>query len=367
MATTGGTALVAGASGLVGTAAVEAFLGAGYDVVAVSRRAPEVDSTRPFRHLSIDLRDGDASRAALAGLPPAGVSHVVYTAVSEAPGLVAGWRDRERMQLNLAMLRNLLDPLYERGGLRHVSLLQGTKAYGVHLHRIPVPARERMARDDHENFYWLHEDYVRELAERPGGPTFTIWRPQVIVGPNHGVQLNLPPVIGAYAAICREEGRPFAFPGGYPLVWEAVDTRLLAGAMVWAASASAAAGEPFHITNGEAFDFQTLWPALADVLGVETGADEPCRLATYLPERAAVWDRIVSRHGLRPLPMADLLGESHHLADLCFNFGRTKPSPPALVSTVKLKQAGFTDVCDTEDSFRHWLQVLIDRRILPPA
>ena len=87
----------------------------GCDVVALSRRAPEVDSDRPFRHLPLDLRDAAACRAALTDLPPGAVTHVVYAAVSEAPGLVQGWRDRERMELNLAMLRNVLDPLCEAG------------------------------------------------------------------------------------------------------------------------------------------------------------------------------------------------------------------------------------------------------------
>ncbi|MCU1504775.1 MAG: short-chain dehydrogenase, partial [Ilumatobacteraceae bacterium] len=44
-----GTVLVVGASGLVGSAAVERFLVDGWDVIATSRRAPEVDSDRPFR------------------------------------------------------------------------------------------------------------------------------------------------------------------------------------------------------------------------------------------------------------------------------------------------------------------------------
>jgi nucleoside-diphosphate-sugar epimerase len=355
--------LVAGASGVVGTAAVEAFLGADFEVVALSRRAPVVDSTRPYRHLSVDLRDAAACASAVADLPT--VTHVVYAAVAEQPGLVAGWRDREQMALNLAMLRHVLDPLCERGGVRHVSLLQGTKAYGAHLHRIPVPARERFPRDPHDNFYWLHEDHVRALAARHG-LTFTIWRPQLIVGPNHGVVMNLPPIIGAYAAICREEGLPFAFPGGASRVWEAVDTRLLAAAMVWAASSPAAVDETFNITNGEVFEWRSLWPALADELGLEVGPDQPRSLADYLPAKADVWDRVVARHGLQPSPMAELLGESHHYADLCFNSGRATPGPPALVSTVKLRQAGFGECCDTEASFRHWLRVLVERKVLPP-
>jgi hypothetical protein len=37
------------------------------------------------------------------------------------------------------------------------------------------------------------------------------------------------------------------------------------------------------------------------------------------------------------------------------------------VSTIKLRQAGFTKTIDTEDSFRNALQSLIDHKLLPPA
>jgi hypothetical protein len=35
------------------------------------------------------------------------------------------------------------------------------------------------------------------------------------------------------------------------------------------------------------------------------------------------------------------------------------------VSTIKLRQAGFTETIDTEDSFRDALQSLIDHKLLP--
>jgi hypothetical protein len=179
--------------------------------------------------------------------------------------------------------------------------------------------------------------------------------------------MNLPPIIGIYAALCRHEGRPFAFPGGVAYVWEAADARLVAGALHWAATSPVAAGETYNVTNGEVFEWRNLWPAMAATLGVDAGPDEPLELARYLPERAAQWDAIVARHGLRPLGLEQLLGESHHYADRCFAHGETRARPPTFLSTVKIRQAGFTDAYDTEASFCHWLQVLIDRRVIPGA
>lgn len=360
-----GKVLIAGASGVVGAAAVDEFLAQGWEVVALSRRKPEVDSDKPFTHLAVDLRDATASREALAAM--ADVTEVVYAALFEKPGLIAGWSERDQMDTNLSMLRNCLEPLLGAAGkLKHVSLLQGTKAYGIHLHPMPIPARERAPRDDHQNFYWLQEDYLVSCASRAGFD-YSILRPQLIIGSAYGVAMNLVPVLGAYAAICRENGEPFGFPGGVSYVWEAVDSRLLARVFAWAAQAPAAAGQHFNVTNGDVFEWRNLWPAIADTLGVQVGPDHPRAMASYLPAQSATWDRVVSRHGLRPVPIEALLGESHHYADFCFAHGATEPPPPAFVSAIKLRQAGFTEVCDTEDMFRHWLRHFIKRGILPPA
>lgn len=356
--------LVAGASGLVGAACVDAFLDDGWDVIAVSRRPPEVFSERSFEHLKVDLQDEQACRAAFSGIQD--VTHIVYTAVYEKPGLIAGWTEADQMQINLRMLRNLVEPLSGDAALEHVALMQGTKAYGIHLHPMRTPARERYSRDDHANFYWLQEDYLTEKAAERGF-RYTIFRPQLVVGPNYGVVMNLPPVIGAYAAICSYEGRPFGFPGGVPTVWEAVDTRLVAHAIRWAAETTDAHGQHYNLTNGEVFSWRDLWPAMADALGVEIGPDEPLGLAEFLLSKADIWDEIVSKYGLRPLSITELLGESHFYADFCFAYGATEPPPPAFVSTVKIKQAGFTETWDTEESFVHWIRVLQDRKVLPPA
>jgi hypothetical protein len=110
-----------------------------------------------------------------------------------------------------------------------------------------------------------------------------------------------------------------------------------------------------------------MWPSLATTLGVEIGADESIALADYIPAHAEVWEQVVKRHNLRSIPLAALLGESHFYADMCFAHGATASPPPIYVSTVKVRQHGFTMAWDTEQSFRHWLEDLIARRILPPA
>ncbi len=358
------TVLIAGASGVVGQAALEHFTNLNdWNVLALSRRRPDVPVGRPYLHLAVDLRDAEACWAAMRAVGD--VTHLIYAALQEKPGLVAGWRDSDQMNTNLAMLRNLVEPLMAGAPrLRHVSLLQGAKAYGVHLHPIAVPARERSSRDPHENFYWLQEDYVRAKSAQ-GEFAFTIFRPQVIFGDAIGVAMNPTPIIGMYAAICREEGRPFAFPGGPSYLLEAVDARLLARAFAWAAAALSARNETFNITNGDVFVWRNVWPAIADALGVEPGPDDPFALADFLPKKADVWDRAVSKHRLRPLAMSDILGESHHYTDFCFAYGARRDPPPAIVSTIKLRQAGFADCIDTEDMFRHWFRTLAGKRILP--
>ncbi len=355
--------LVAGASGVVGQAAVAAFAQAGWEVVATSRRPPDLAPAANWRHRPLDLLDADACRQAARSL--SGVTHVVYAALYEQPGLIGGWRDERQMATNLAMMENLLGPLSETAPLAHLSLLQGTKAYGVHIRPFPAPARESWPRHPHRNFYWLQEDWVRERLA-PRGVGFTIFRPQVVFGDAVGVAMNIIPVLAAYGAICREESRPFAYPGGPDYLLEAVDARLLARALLWAATAPAARGETFNITNGDVFCWRHVWPVIADALGLPTGADSPLKLGEWLPTKADLWRRIVERRGLRPLTLARLLGESHHYADFTMATGASRAPPPALVSTIKLRQAGFGDCIDTEQMFRELIASLVDKRITPP-
>ncbi len=357
-----GHVVIAGASGVVGSAAIAEFLASGWKVTAVSRRTPELAGSDAFEHISLDLLDRASSGEAFSRL--VNVTHLVFAALSEKPGLVEGWSDPRQMEINLEMFQNCLDPLLPGKTLEHVTIMQGTKAYGLHLHPMEIPARESSPRDPHPNFYWLQEDYLKDKSAEHGF-RYTVFRPPMIVGSAYGAAMNLIPVIGAFAAISREIGIPFGFPGGAPFVWEALDSRVLARAFVWAATSPKAAREIFNITNGDVFDWRSLWPALAKMFGVTPAPDSPLELKTFLPSQAAAWDRIVEKHSLKRILLRDLLGESHHCADFVFAYGATVAPTPAFMSTVKIRQAGFHEVMDTEETFRFWAEDFISRNIIP--
>jgi nucleoside-diphosphate-sugar epimerase len=354
--------LVTGASGLLGVAAIEKFLTAGWKVVGVSRRKPELPSGRDIDFLSVDLRDKEKARAAFE--PLTDITHIAYTALHEKPELVAGWSSKEQIETNNAMLRNVVEPIIRTASnFQHISILQGTKVYGVHLHPIPIPARERDARKDHPNFFFDQEAYVGEMGAKHGF-NYTALRPQLVTGPTPGA-LNVIPAIGVYAAIRREKGEPFGFPGGPSFVWEAADADLVADVMVWAAQAPQAANEAFNITNGDVFEWRNVWPAIAETVGVKAGPDTPTSLAAYLAENVNVWNKVVAKYDLRSRNLRELVGQGDQHADFAFAHGAPE-GPRAFVSTVKLRQAGFTKTIDTEVSFRNALQSLIDHKLLPP-
>lgn len=356
------TVVVAGASGIIGQAVVARFLSSGWKVVAVSRRDPDALGHPNLTHLAVDLRDADLCEAAFAGLTEA--THLVYAALYEKPGLVAGWEEEDQMQTNSRMFGNLLEPLSRTGSLAHATVFQGTKAYGSHLHDIPVPAKESQPRDPHKNFYWLQEDRVRELAPERGF-AFTILRPQMVIGGAVGVAMNVLPAVGAYAMLRARLGEPCGFPGGPAFVWEASDVRLVARACEWAATEPAAAGGTYNVTNGDVFSWRDLWPGMMDALGVAPGPDKPVALTEFLPAHENLWDEIVAEHDLEPKSMGAMLGESAHMADYCFAYGQTSQPRAKFISTIKIRRAGFADCMDTDECFRFWLRDMVDRKVFP--
>ena len=166
--------LLVGGLGLVGRGLLDELEDdPAYEVVAISRRAPDFETRATF--VSLDLTDRDQCRRGLASLGE--FTHLVYTALHERPALIAGWRDEAQIETNVRMLTNVLDFVTPR---EHLTLLQGTKAYGAHLRPMTNPGKEHHPRPPGPNFYWPQEDLVRERSAEHGF-AFSILRPQIVL------------------------------------------------------------------------------------------------------------------------------------------------------------------------------------------
>jgi hypothetical protein len=72
----------------------------------------------------------------------------------------------------------------------------------------------------------------------------------------------------------------------------------------------------------------------------------PTSVAAYLRENANVWDQIVAKYDLRSRNLWELAGHGDQHAEFAFAYGASE-RPRAFVSTIKLRQAGFTKTVDT--------------------
>ena len=351
--------IIAGALGTVGRGALEHFEKLeNWDVVALSRRTPDFENQADWR--SVDLHDYADCQSKLSDL--ADVTHIAYTAVFEKPNVTQGWAQQDHAVKNLVMLKNLVQTVEVAAPrLEHITLMQGTKAYGGHLGPFKMPARETDARSMGPNFY---HDQMDWLAKHQIGKdwAWTILRPQLVCGIATGSPLNIIAAIGTFAAISRESGIPLRFPGGPERIGEATDTRIIAKAMEWAGTTEAARDQIYNVTNGDIYVWQHLWPRVADLFQMEHAAAQPMSLTRVMPENAHVWTSVVSRHDLLPHTL-DQLVPDWGFAD--FLFGRGQRPNPHHMSTIKIRQHGFDACVDTEDMILDLLEEMQKRRILP--
>jgi nucleoside-diphosphate-sugar epimerase len=346
------TALIAGATGTVAYRLVELLAHQEWEVIGLCRRPP-VASGR-VRYLAVDLLDAADCRAKLAGC--ADVTHVFYTARA-----AHGEGGHESVEDNLAMLANVVDAIEPvAAGLRHVHLVEGGKWYGLHLGPYRTPAREDDPRHLPPNFYYDQEDFLAE-RQRGKGWAWSASRPNVIVDFAPGRARNLVVVLGAYAAICRELGVPLDFPGppgAFTSLTEITDGTHLARAMLWMATEARCANQAFNITNGDLFRWQHVWPRIAAHFEMPVGCVRPLRLATWMADKAPIWDRIVARHGLVPTPF-------EAIALWPFGDFALGQAFDVISDVTKARRFGFHEVVDSEAYLLDLLARYRAARILP--
>lgn len=344
-------ALVVGGLGVAGAGIVHALSDKpDWKVTILSRRKPEGASV-PC--VSVDLLDKADAEAKLSDLSD--VSHVFYTAYQERPTFA------EEVAPNLAMLVNVVEAV-ERAStvLEHVSLMQGTKAYGTHLGPYPTPARESDPRHMPPNFYYDQEDYLRARAPKARW-SWSALRPRTIYGHAVNSPMNMTSVIGIYAAMSKEFGLPLRFPGTqacYRTIQQTVDTNLLGQAAVWAATTPKCAGEVFNVTNGGLFRWEQMWPRIAAMFDMPCGPVMTIRLADVMADKEALWNRMVETYGLVP--------RSYRQA-VAWAFGdfQWHMDYDSLVETTKIRRFGFHEIVDDEEMFARQIREMKDMRLIP--
>ena len=351
-----GRALVVGVTGIGGGNVADRLLAGGWEVMGICRRPEGLDPrVTPF---VVDLLDADAVAATVRGGRP---THVFYTSWSRCE------TEAENCDVNGRMLQNLLDATSTEGSVRHVALVTGLKHYlgpfeAYAKVQPDTPFSEEQERLPFENFYYVQEDILFAAAERDGF-TWTVHRPHTVIGWALGTAMNMGVTLAVYAAICRETGRTFHYPGSREQ-WEAVtdvtDAGLLAEHLVWAATTPGAANRALNIVNGDVFRWRRLWPRLAAALGVEWAPfdGEPAPLEEQMADAAEIWPEIVRRHELRDLPIGTLASWWHTDADL----GRTVET---FTDMGRSRRLGFEGVRDSESSFTRLFARLRAERIVP--
>ena len=352
-----GSALIVGASGVVGSNLARLLVKEGWDVAGLARRpAGDVPGLRP---IAADLLDPEALAAALSGERP---THV----------FLATWlrqaTEKENIRVNAAMVRNLLDAVRPAGTVQHVALVTGLKhylgpfeAYGQGT--LPAtPFREEQPRLAVDNFYYAQEDEVFAAAKRDGFG-WSVHRPHTVIGYAIGNAMNMGVTLAVYATLCRETGRPFRFPGS-PTQWNGLtdmtDARLLAKHLVWAATSPRARDQAFNVVDGDIFRWSWMWARLASFFGLEPAPfdGEIVPLEQQMADARPLWGEIAGRHGLAEPDLDRLASAWHTDADL----GR----PIEVVTDMSKSRAlGFLDYQATDQAFFDLFARLRDTRIIP--
>jgi nucleoside-diphosphate-sugar epimerase len=351
-----GRALVVGVTGISGGNLAQRLLADGWQVAGLSRRSEGLDPR--ITHVAADLEDAEAVAAAVRGLGP---THVFFTTWSRRP------TEAENIDVNGRMLQNLLAATAAEKSVRHVALVTGLKHYlgpfeAYATVQPDTPFSEDQPRLPYENFYYVEEDILFAAAARDGF-TWSVHRPHTLIGWALGNAMNMGVTLAVYAAICRETGRGFHFPGSREQ-WEAVtdvtDASLLADHLAWAATTPAAANRALNIVNGDVFRWRRLWPRLAAALEVDPVPFDgtPAPLEGQMAEAGEIWPGIVRRHGLREVGVDSLASWWHTDADL----GRTVETFTDMGHSRRL---GFLGVRDSESSFTDLFARLRAERIVP--
>ena len=346
-------AVVIGATGITGGYILRDLASrTDWRVTGLCRNPPKEPAAANVTWLPVDLTDKDGAKAKLGGLDD--VTHIFFCGFIPLGPHEQHLPANGNVAANLALLANAVEPIAAASkALRHVQVMQGTKYYGSHIGAFKTPAKEDDARHMAPNFYCDQQDYV--AASQPGKQwTWSCIRPHAVMGFTVGNPMNLLAGIAMYAAISKELGLPLKFPGleaHYRAIYQVTDAGLLARAAIWAATTTACANQAFNITNGDYFRWESLWPRIADLFGMKTGPVQTIDLVAFMADKAPLWERMVARHELMPIPFAKTVN---------WNFPNYvfKAAWDQMSDMTRARRLGFSECFDSEERILEQLSEL---------
>ncbi|MEQ1776845.1 MAG: SDR family oxidoreductase [Burkholderiales bacterium] len=345
------TAIVAGASGLVGRCIVEELRNqGGWNIVGLGRRAQVMPGVR---WIVVDLANAADCQRTLGQLSEA--THVFYAGRHDHPEGVP-----ESVEINTAMLVNMINALEPVAKLKHVHAVHGSKYYGHQLGPVAVPMVEDQPRAKNQNFYFHQEDFLMERAQNATW-RYSTSRPHSFCDPavDHPRSIGL--VIAIYAAIQRELGLPLDFPGsetGFHALTQFTDLALLGRSLVWMATEPRCANQSFNVVNGDYPRWSELWPDFAAAFDMKPGTPQDIKLEHWIQDKAPVWSTVVKKHALRD-------SNVHQLALWPYGDYQLRPQWDVTSSMEKARRMGFGDAVDTRAMFRKQFENYRSQRIIP--
>ncbi|WP_210449974.1 SDR family oxidoreductase [Pantoea ananatis] len=329
-------ALVAGASGIVGSKLVKTLLQNEWQVIGLSRAGGAHRGTVPFVNVDL-LNEKDTSRALK---PLRHVTHIFYSAWLNA----ASWR--EMVEPNVTMLRNLVTQVENVAPLETVSLMQGYKIYGAHLGPFKTPARESDAAIPGAEFNTAQQDWLCRFQHHKTWHWHAL-RPGVVGSALTGNTMNLALSIAIYASLCKAQNLPLRFPGSQR-TWHSIidhtDDSLLSAATLWASTASSARNQAFNINNGDIWRWCELWPLIAGWFELETAPPVALSFQQLFGDYRRTWHALAEK---KQLVEADIMRLSDgQFADFVFSWDYDMFGDGS-----KLRRAGFTEFCATDEMF----------------
>lgn len=351
-------ALVVGSTGIAGSNLAKELLVQGWTTYGLSRTA----KLNPVgvRPIQADLLDVDQLKQALQGVKP---THIFFSTWMQ------GASEEANIQINSALVRNLLDSLADQKSIQHVALVTGLKhylgpfeSYMQQGAMLETPVREEQPRLAFPNFYYAQEDVLYAAALRDGF-TWSVHRPHTVIGKALGNLMNMGTTLAVYAAICKEAGLPFIFPGS-EAQWNGLSdltaADVLAKQLIWAADTPEAANNCYNVVNGDLFRWRKLWQELADWFGIAYEGYKDCArpLTAILAGKEGLWQAMAAKYNLQESDLHRVSSAWHTDLDL----GRPME---VMTDMYNSRTRGFTAYAATKDSFLQLFEELRADKIIP--